>query len=86
MAFREWLDWRGPNRRIGTVEYQFCADDGDSRTHLIKPPAIHLRHQPPTRAEIITALRGKNLACWCRPCTPCHADTLIEIANQEARP
>jgi hypothetical protein len=26
-------------------------------------------------------LRGKNLACWCRPGTPCHADVLLEIAN-----
>lgn len=27
-------------------------------------------------------LRGKNLACWCRVGTPCHADVLLEIANQ----
>jgi len=27
-------------------------------------------------------LRGKNLACWCREGTPCHADILLEIANQ----
>lgn len=27
-------------------------------------------------------LRGKNLACWCREGTPCHADVLLEIANQ----
>lgn len=26
-------------------------------------------------------LRGKPLACWCRPGTPCHADVLLEIAN-----
>jgi hypothetical protein len=26
-------------------------------------------------------LRGKNLACWCQPGTPCHADVLIELAN-----
>lgn len=28
-------------------------------------------------------LRGKNLACWCREGTPCHADVLLEIANME---
>ena len=28
------------------------------------------------------ALRGKNLACWCKPGTPCHADVLLRIANQ----
>lgn len=29
----------------------------------------------------IGALRGKNLACWCRLDAPCHADVLIELAN-----
>ena len=27
-------------------------------------------------------LRGKNLACWCRQGDPCHADVLLELANQ----
>lgn len=26
-------------------------------------------------------LRGKNLACWCPLDQPCHADVLIELAN-----
>ena len=26
-------------------------------------------------------LRGKNLACWCPPGSPCHADVLLELAN-----
>jgi hypothetical protein len=26
-------------------------------------------------------LRGKDLACWCRPGQPCHADVLLELAN-----
>jgi hypothetical protein len=29
----------------------------------------------------ITELRGKNLACWCKPGEPCHADVLLELAN-----
>lgn len=28
------------------------------------------------------ALRGKNLACWCKPNDPCHADVLLELANK----
>jgi len=28
-----------------------------------------------------TFLRGKNLACWCPLDQPCHADVLLEIAN-----
>lgn len=31
--------------------------------------------------EAISALRGKNLACWCKA-GPCHADVLLEIANR----
>jgi hypothetical protein len=27
-------------------------------------------------------LRGRNLACWCRLDQPCHADVLLELANQ----
>lgn len=35
----------------------------------------------PTRDTIRRELGGHNLACWCRPGTPCHADLLIELAN-----
>jgi hypothetical protein len=34
-----------------------------------------------TAAEL-TALRGKDLACFCRLDQPCHADVLLELANQ----
>ncbi len=30
----------------------------------------------------IPELRGKDLACWCPLDQPCHADVLIELANQ----
>lgn len=35
----------------------------------------------PTREQIIRELRGRDLACWCAPGEPCHADVLLEIAN-----
>lgn len=35
----------------------------------------------PSDDEIRRHLRGRNLACWCRPGSPCHADVLLEIAN-----
>lgn len=38
---------------------------------------------PPTRKEIRAALAGKDLACWCKPGTPCHADVLLRIANSK---
>ncbi len=33
------------------------------------------------KAPDISALRGKNLACWCPLDQPCHADVLLELAN-----
>jgi hypothetical protein len=32
----------------------------------------------------LSELRGKNLACWCKPDQPCHADVLLELANRDA--
>ena len=32
--------------------------------------------------ERVGELRGKNVACWCALDQPCHADVLLEIANQ----
>ena len=37
---------------------------------------------PFTREDIRTELRGKNLACWCPLDQACHADVLLEIANE----
>lgn len=29
-------------------------------------------------------LRGRDLACWCPPDQPCHADVLLDLANPAA--
>ena len=36
---------------------------------------------PPDIALIRAELAGRNLACWCRAGTPCHANLLIDLAN-----
>ena len=36
---------------------------------------------PPDRETIRRELAGRNLACWCREGSPCHVDTLLELAN-----
>lgn len=41
-------------------------------------------HAPPNEDEIKSELRGKDLACWCAPGAPCHADVLLRIANDES--
>lgn len=33
------------------------------------------------REHYLGALRGHDLACWCPPDAPCHADVLLELAN-----
>lgn len=35
----------------------------------------------PSDEEIRAELAGKDLACWCPPGAPCHADVLLRIAN-----
>ncbi len=40
---------------------------------------------PPSLDEIRRELGGKNLGCWCPPECACHADVLLEIANEGAR-
>ena len=32
--------------------------------------------------ERVGELRGKNLACFCSLDQPCHADVLLELANE----
>ncbi len=39
-----------------------------------------------TVEEIRRELAGLDLACWCPPGQPCHADVLLEIANMEETP
>lgn len=41
----------------------------------------HLLGNAELLAAACTALRGKTLACWCRPDQPCHADVLLEAVN-----
>jgi hypothetical protein len=33
--------------------------------------------------DFLNALRGKDLACWCPLDSPCHADVLLRLANEE---
>lgn len=48
-----------------------------------RPSLVDEYGEPPSTHDIRRYLRGKNLACWCKPGDPCHADVLLEIANSE---
>lgn len=39
------------------------------------------RTMPVTLDDVRRELAGRDLACWCKPGDPCHADVLLEIAN-----
>lgn len=48
------------------------------------PPQAHPEsHIGRIIADAPSALAGRNLACWCKPGAPCHADVLIELANPD---
>lgn len=38
----------------------------------------------PDAATVRRELRGHDLACWCPLDEPCHADVLLELANERA--
>lgn len=43
-----------------------------------------IRNKPSGEPPLdLSPLRGKNLACWCRPGAACHADVLLDLANPQ---
>jgi len=55
--------------------------DGDREAVIAKFRA-HILARPVLLEECRRELRGKVLGCWCAP-KPCHADVLVELANEE---
>lgn len=56
----------------------------DERTTIMLPAKHEALVEQKRRTILarIEELRGNNLACWCPPDRPCHADVLLEIANR----
>ena len=42
--------------------------------------------QPALMLTVREELGGRDLACWCRPGAPCHADFLLAMANDDTDP
>jgi len=63
--------------------YQGGHDGDGDRAYLVGLFRAYLsRPEQAALVEVaVNHLRGKNLACWCPPDQPCHADVLLEIAN-----
>ncbi len=59
-------------------------DDREFAVHLYRSwITLHPQAQP-LRDDLKT-LRGKDLCCWCPLDQPCHADVLLELANQPTK-
>lgn len=76
-AFREWI---APGDGKRTISFERGITFGSGKEAIPIGPRAVAGEAPPV-SEIREALRGKNLACWCKPGEPCHADVLLEIAN-----
>lgn len=74
-------EWWVENRLInGIYMFKTKADAQIGAVELFRHWVEHnARRNYADRARL--ALRGKNLACWCKEGTPCHADVLLELAN-----
>lgn len=58
-------------------------DDDATNWHNCHAQAVALfREQAVDGLPNLAPLRGKNLACWCALDVPCHADVLLELANE----
>ena len=79
IAFRQWIDAGKPMLLTGCGLY--AQKRGKSAVAFATSPEV-ASPVPPSMAQITRELRGKNLACSCKPGTPCHADVLLELANQ----
>ena len=55
------------------------------RSEAVRLYGEHLRRHPELVEAARRELRGKNLACWCRPGLECHADLLMAVANDESQ-
>lgn len=71
--------WTGPAMWIKDSKDEAVRLSVDAyRSWITSPPNAS------TLSHALLQVRGKNLACWCKPGTPCHADVLLEIANAPA--
>ena len=52
-----------------------------NRMDAIENYRLWLKQRPELMRSAISALRGRDLVCWCPLNRHCHADVLLEIAN-----
>lgn len=81
--------WRMPENTVSVTRPGFFGNPfkvgyDSSSQYAVNAYKEWLTETPEGRFTALEAkkkLKGKNLACFCRPNWPCHADILLEIAN-----
>ena len=79
-AFREWVT--SGKFMLLTGVGLFAEHKGKKVPFAVSPDIA--APKAPSLEQIQAALRGKNLACWCKLDAACHADILLELANAES--
>lgn len=78
-AFREWIEPPGRGKKLVRMERGVRLGDDEKSVQVGRRFVVG---PPPTIDAIRAELGGKNLACFCPLDEPCHADVLLELANQ----
>lgn len=73
-AVSQYRDWLG----IGHAAISIMPALNFSAADTV---ADHLHGRRQIILSRLHELRGRDLCCWCKPGTPCHADILMEMAN-----
>ena len=82
--------WRKPRNSVVVSRPSkwgnpFPINAGHARPAVVKLFREWIRSEDPTAVELrgqLGELRGKDLLCFCPVPGPCHADVLIELANE----
>jgi len=91
IQLRRTKGWRKPEGAVIVARptkwgnpYQAGKDGDGDKAYLVRLYRrwIQRPEQADIRATARAELRGRDLCCWCPLDGPCHADVLLELANQ----
>lgn len=72
-------DWWTPSTAVQLFEHWISGTLIQDPSHLEPRELVDREWLSPV--PDLEPLRGKNLACWCKPGAACHADVLLRLAN-----
>ena len=72
--------FHGPMAELGLPDFD-AVTPADADREGARIAVALFRVEAERRPQAFADLAGKNLACWCKPGEPCHADVLLQLAN-----